>query len=166
MPQTRFKKIPGFMAATWLSAVLLALCILPASADTVGARLAPLPLHQQECASCHLAFPPGLLPAASWQHLMGTLSKHFGTDASLDEASLRELSAWLKANAGTYKRVNEAPPEDRITKSTWFLRKHRADEVPPNVWKRAAVGSPANCAACHNAAAQGNFNEHDVRIPS
>ena len=28
-----------------------------------------------------------------------------------------------------------------------------------------AVGSPANCGACHPQAAQGQFDEHDVRIP-
>jgi mono/diheme cytochrome c family protein len=151
--------------AWWLSVALLAVCAVPARADSAGSRAAQLPLYQQECASCHLAFPPGLLPAASWQHLMGTLSKHFGTDASLDEASLRELSGWLKINAGAGKRVSEVPPEDRITKSAWFLRKHRADEVPPNVWKRASVGSPSNCAACHRGAAAGNFNEHEVQIP-
>ena len=26
-------------------------------------RVAPLPQYTQECASCHIAYPPGLLPA-------------------------------------------------------------------------------------------------------
>ena len=124
-----------------------------------------LPKYQQECSSCHIAYPPGMLPAASWGHVMGTLNKHYGIDASLDDASVREISNWLKANAGTYKRVSEEPPQDRISKSAWFLRKHRDGEVPANVWKRKAVGSPSNCAACHTNAEKGNFNEDDVRIP-
>ena len=122
-------------------------------------------VYQQECASCHVAYPAGMLPAASWQSVMGSLAKHFGTDASLDSASQREISTWLQSNAGTYKRVSEAPPQNRITQSAWFLRKHRADEVPVDVWKRPAVGSPSNCSACHANAAKGNFNEHEVRIP-
>jgi mono/diheme cytochrome c family protein len=130
-----------------------------------GRQVAPLPKYQQECAACHIAFSPGMLPAASWQHLMSTLDKHFSADASLDPASVQEISSWLKANAGTYKRVGEVPAQDRITKSAWFLRKHRDGEVPAAVWKRAAVGSPSNCAACHPKAEQGNFNEHEVRIP-
>jgi mono/diheme cytochrome c family protein len=162
---TRFKTPHWVPCIRWLSAALLAVCAMSARADSAGSRAAQLPLYQQECASCHLAFPPGLLPAASWQHLMGTLSRHFGTDASLDEASQRELSAWLKTNAGTYKRVSEAPAEDRISKSVWFLRKHRAGEVPADAWKRASVGSPSNCAACHRGAAAGNFSEHEVQIP-
>ena len=136
-----------------------------ALADSAPARVPVLPKYQQECAACHMAYPPGLLPATSWQRLMGSLGKHFGTDASLDAASVREISGWLKSNASTYKRVSEEPPQDRITQSAWFLRKHRADEVSPAVWKRASVGGASNCVACHAGAAQGNFNEHDVKIP-
>ena len=134
-------------------------------AEWGGARVANTPKYQQECAACHTAFAPGMLPAASWQKVMGSLNKHYGTDASLDEATQRELSTWLKSNAGTYRGASEEPPENRITKSAWFLRQHRPGEVPADVWKRASVGSPANCAACHVNAAKGNYSEHEVRIP-
>mgnify|MGYP000862404141 FL=1 len=143
----------------------VALCFSGARADSKPVNVASLAAYQQECAACHMAYPPGMLPAASWQRMMGTLNKHYGADASLDEASVREISGWLKANAGTYKRVIEEPPQDRITQSAWFLRKHRPGEVPPDVWKRASVGSASNCAACHTNAAKGSFNERDIRIP-
>ena len=42
---------------------------------------------QQECASCHMAFPPGLLPAASWKKMMSGLDQHFGADASIKSRS-------------------------------------------------------------------------------
>jgi mono/diheme cytochrome c family protein len=149
-------------ALTALAGITL---LAAAHAESKLAATAPPPKYQQECAACHVAYPPGFLPAASWQRVMGGLDKHYGTDASLDEAARREISTWLVANAGTYKRVSEEPPQDRITRSAWFLRKHREGEVPANVWKRAAVGSPSNCTACHAGAAKGNFNEDDVRIP-
>jgi len=104
-----------------------------------------------------------MLPAESWRRLVDNLPRHFGTDASLDPASVKALSAWLAANAGGYKRVREAPPDDRITTSAWFTRKH--DEVPPAAWKRPTVKSAANCSACHGQADHGDFNEHTVRIP-
>jgi hypothetical protein len=126
-------------------------------------RVPPLPSYQQECAACHLAYPPALLPAASWQRLMSKLSRHFGTDASLDAATAKEISNWLAANAGGTRRVRDAPPQDRITTAAWFTHAH--DEVPSALWKRPAVKSAANCAACHTRADQGDFNEHDVRIP-
>jgi cytochrome c len=136
-----------------------------AQADDRAATVPLLPKYQQECAACHVAYPPGMLPAASWQRLMGGLGKHFGTDASLDETSAREISTWLNQHTGTYKRVTEAPPQDRITRSSWFLSKHKEREVPLAVWKRASVGSPANCAACHTQADKGSFNERDIKIP-
>lgn len=148
-----------------LTLLLAAGSVAAAHADSVGARVPPLPKYQQECAACHMAYPPGLLPAVSWQRLMGSLDKHYGADASLDAASAREIGGWLKANAGTYKRVSEAPPQDRITKSTWFVRKHNEREVPAAVWKRPAVGSAANCAACHSNAEQGSYSEREIKIP-
>jgi hypothetical protein len=135
-----------------------------AAADGARAPLSPpSPKYKEECGACHVAYPAGLLPAASWQRLMAGLPKHFGTDASLEPALAKEISAWLAANAGTYKRVREMPPEDRITRSAWFLRKH--DEVAAATWKLPAVKSAANCAACHPQADQGDFNERSIRIP-
>ena len=126
-------------------------------------RVPLLPKYQQECGACHVAYPPGLLPAASWQRIVNNLPRHFGADASLDPATVKELSTWLSANAGTAKRVSAEPAQDRITRSAWFIRKH--DEVAAATWKLPAVKSAANCTACHAQAEQGDFNEHNVRIP-
>lgn len=121
------------------------------------------PAYTQECASCHTAYPPGMLPARSWQRVMGGLDRHYGTDASLDPATVELLSVWLQDHAGTYKRVSEEPPQDRITRSAWFERQHR--KVEPAVWKLASVKSAANCAACHTGADQGRFDDDKLRIP-
>lgn len=122
-----------------------------------------LPLYKQECAACHTAYPPGLLPALSWQRVMRGLDQHYGTDASLEPQQVQQLATWLVANAGTYKRVHEAPPEDRLSRSAWFVRKHR--KVSAEVWQRPSVKSASQCAACHTRADQGWFDEHQVRIP-
>ena len=156
------------LKASWRLALL---CASVATLGTTHARaddpraspVPPLPEHTQECASCHLAFPPGLLPAASWRRIMDNLPRHYGTDASLDPALTRKLAAWLEANAGTGKRAREQPPEDRITRAAWFVREH--DEVPAATWKLPAVKSPANCSACHTQAEQGDFSERHIRLP-
>ena len=116
---------------------------------------------KQECGSCHMAFPPGLLPAESWRKMMGGLDKHFGTDASLTAQENREITAYLVKNASNRWRAPSAPL--RITETAWFQRKH--DELAPAVWKRAAIKSPANCVACHAGADKGDFEEDRVRIP-
>lgn len=148
-----------------LLAFMSATCALTAFADSNTATVPLLPIYKQECAACHIAYPAGMLPAGSWKRLMGGLNKHYGTDASLDAKSLAEISGWLDGHAGAYKRVSEMPPEDRITKSAWFIRKHNEREVSPAVWKRASIGSASNCVACHTNAAQGSFSERDIKIP-
>jgi mono/diheme cytochrome c family protein len=147
------------------AAVLLAALLAAATAGADGERASVplLPKYRSECASCHIAYPPGMLPAASWQRLMQDLPRHFGTDASVDAAAQKELTQWLTMHAGTGKRAREAPPEDRITRSAWFIREHR--EMAPATWQRPMIKSPANCAACHTDAEKGDFDEHRVRIP-
>ena len=140
-----------------------ALGTIPAAMADGDQRMVPLlPKYPQACAAC-LAYLPGTLPAASWKRGMANLPGHYGTDASLDPATVTELSTWLGAHAGTCKRVSEELPQDRITTSSWFERKHR--EVAAPVWKRAAIGSRANCAACHAGAAKGDFGDDNIRIP-
>ncbi|TFW28158.1 cytochrome C [Massilia arenosa] len=153
------------MSATlaWRAALLSPLLLPLAGQARDGVRVPSNPLYQQECAACHVAYPPGALPAASWRRLMQNLPNHFGTDASLDPAAVRQLSAWLDQYAATGRRAQQAPPDDRITRSAWFQRKH--DEIAPRTWQLPKVKSPANCAACHTQAPQGVFDEHDVHIP-
>lgn len=55
------------------------------------------------------------------------------------------------------------PPQDRISKSAWFVRKHR--EVNSQIWKQSAVKSAANCAACHSGAERGSFRESEIQFP-
>lgn len=120
--------------------------------------------YTQECAACHTAYPPALLPAASWKRVMSGLDKHYGTDASLDDATVQSLGTWLQTHAGGYRRVTDAPPEDRITRSAWFVRKHR--ELNPSIWQHTSIKSAANCIACHTGADKGNFDDDSVRLPT
>lgn len=165
MTRTHQRARPGRLAAFALAfAAGFGLC-MPAHADgdSRAAKLPLLPIYKAECAACHIAYPPGLLPAASWQRLMTQLPHHFGTDASLDAATVAALSTWLTANAAAGRRAAPPPAEDRITRSAWFTRKH--DEVPAATWQRASIKSASNCMACHTGADRGDFNEHNVRIP-
>ncbi|MBB5458278.1 diheme cytochrome c [Paraburkholderia sp. Cpub6] len=152
-------------AAVCIAAFLtsLAASIAAAETDETHAQISLLPKYRQECAACHIAYPPGMLPAASWQRILGNLSHHFGTDASLDADSVGQISTWLSANSSGEAGARAAPPEDRITRSTWFRQEHA--EMPASVWKRPMIRSASNCAACHTRADQGNFSEHFIRIP-
>ena len=125
-------------------------------------RIVP-PAYIQECASCHTAYPPSMLPAASWRRVMSSLDRHYGSDASIEPAAAQQIGQWLNAHAGTYKRVAEEPPQDRITRSAWFGRKHR--KVEPAVWQLPSVKSAASCSACHTGADRGDYDDAGLRMP-
>lgn len=142
----------------------LVLCVSIAQAAKMPMPADAPSSYEAECASCHMAYPPGLLSQKSWQNVMLSLNKHFGTDASVDAKTQAEIVSWLMKNAATRQKYSETAPENRITKTTWFIRKH--DEVKADVWKRAGVKSPANCGACHIDAANGIFSEKNIQIPA
>ena len=141
----------------------LLLTVAGAGAAQAQIQTAAMARYEQECAACHIAYPPGMLPQASWAHLLQGLNRHFGVDASLDAATQQEIGGWLQQHAGSFRHVREAPPQDRISKSAWFVNQH--DEVSAAVFKRKAVGGASQCAACHPNAAKGRFSEREVRIP-
>ncbi|WP_108376573.1 diheme cytochrome c [Limnohabitans sp. T6-5] len=144
--------------------VLSSLGMSAAHAD--GARMPAkiLSSYTVECAACHTAYPPGMLPAKSWQRIMKGLDQHYGSDASLDAKTVAEIGQWLQTHAGTYKRVSEEPPQDRLTKSAWFERKHR--NISSVVWSLPSVKSAANCAACHTGTEQGFFDDDHLQRPA
>lgn len=149
--------------ATWITAPLLALALLAADVDAKSRSLAAdNAAWRAECGSCHVAYPPALLPAVEWRQLMGSLDRHFGADASLDARVRAEVDSFLAVSAGRGEgRIADAQP--RITTTRWFRHEH--DEVSAAVFRSSRVKTAANCAACHPGAATGNFDERAVRIP-
>ena len=111
-----------------------------------------------------MAYLPGLMGQKNWQSIMSNLDKHFGVDASFDTKTQTEITQWLIKNAATKGKYSALSTDNRITKSSWFIREH--DEVRPDIWNRVGVKSAANCSACHTDAVNGGFNENNIRIPT
>jgi hypothetical protein len=128
---------------------------------------------RSECASCHVLYHPALLPERSWRKMMGGLERHFGDNAKLDAATQKEITEFLATNAADRsssrraqkiaKSIPAAQTPLRASETDYFTHKH--NEIRSEVWQRKAVGSKANCVACHADAAKGDFDEHKVRIP-
>jgi hypothetical protein len=145
------------------------LCLGAIAAAEAGQKAPPPPPNKafvEECGSCHVAYPPRFLTADSWQRVMGGLDAHFKTDASLEPAVAQEITAWLVANARQPKagKPQPVPPPLRITETRWFLGEH--DEISAARFRSPAVGSPANCGACHTTADQGNYSERNIKVPA
>lgn len=153
------------LALVGLVAVVITGDVRLAHADGLRGLPAGTPTeYVSECGSCHVAYPPALLPAASWARLMARLDVHYGSDASLDAATLMRIGRWLQAEAGTGRRTMVAPPEDRITRSPWFERTH--GKVDAAVWALPSVKRAANCDSCHGGAARGVYNEDTLKVPA
>jgi hypothetical protein len=169
----------GVAVIATVSTVSLLAFSLPSGGEARGDGgddVMPRVMHkgwQEECASCHLAYPPSLLPKASWRRVMSGLEQHFGDNASLDPATQADILKFLETHAAdsgdsrtgrrVMQRMDAHAAPLRITETRWFVRKH--DEVPAAAWSRKAVGSRANCAACHRQAENGVFDDDSVRIP-
>lgn len=131
-------------------------------------------LYRKECGECHFAYQPGLLPARSWQKMMGELDKHFGENAELDEETVRALTQYLTDNAAersNYKRSQsfldsiaaDAAPQ-RISETPYFKRKHR-ELKRKMVEDNPQVKSYSRCAVCHTKAETGSYNEGEITVP-
>lgn len=124
-----------------------------------------------ECAACHMAYHPSLLPAASWRALMAGLADHFGEDASLDPATAAEIEAWLAANAAesadtlpahAFAETAAGAPFS-LTETPFWKRRHA--DLPDAVFARKAVKGRGNCTACHADAEAGLFSPFSITIP-
>ncbi|MCW8884365.1 MAG: diheme cytochrome c [Motiliproteus sp.] len=134
----------------------------------------PSPLYNEECGSCHLAYPAYLLPAGSWSAMMNGLEDHFGENAELEPQDQQAIEQYLVGNAadnGRYANLRYAATIDgnlavplRITELPFFIREH--DEVPQRMVEgNEQVGSFSQCDACHTEASRGRFDEDQIHIP-
>lgn len=141
---------------------------------SLGVAAVRSPVYKEECSSCHMAYPPGLLPARSWKKIMSSLDMHFGDNAEIDPKAFKQISEFLVANsadASDYRRsrniMNSLGNNDvpvRITETPYIIHKH--NELPDKLVKfNPKVRSLSNCNACHAKAEQGIFSEHSVNIP-
>jgi len=108
------------------------------------------------CGMCHLAYPPGLLPAASWRAVLDGRADHFGVPLAPAPEVLAEIEAYLLANAG---RAREGAAQSlRITEQAWFRHEH-GERLQARAAGDPAIGRMSNCAACHRGAEQGRFDD-------
>lgn len=129
----------------------------------------------EECGSCHMAYPPSLLPASSWARVMGQLDNHFGDNAELGNKSVHDsILVFLLNNSADQSSlrmvrkmqrsvdINTSPL--RITQLPYFRHEH--NEIPMRMISvNEKVNSLSNCNACHQKADQGLFDEHSINIP-
>jgi cytochrome b len=139
----------------------------------VGPKLADSGVWRAECGSCHSAFYPALLPSRSWQQMMATQDKHFGSDLGLDAATVASILTFLVDNSADKHlteaafKIEQSVPKgsapQRITETPYWVKKHR--EIAAADWANPLVKSKNNCTACHTDADAGTFEDGAMQIP-
>ncbi len=129
-----------------------------------------LPAYAGNCADCHHAHHPSLRLAADWERIIAGLADHFGEDATVGAKTEAEILAFLKANDASRfdteaaVRMGRVHTKDlRITSGEYWQMRHA--HIPDAVFRSPAVGSKANCNACHRDAETGRFDDAMIRIP-
>ena len=156
-------------------AATVTIAVVRAEDDDEGGRR-PAPVqnksYQAECATCHKAYFPGLLPTQSWEKIIVGMKAHFGEKVELKAADQAEILAFLKKNAAEKSKSElsrkimrslHGTIPARITEIPLIKKKHLG--IPKGVLQRKAIGSLANCTACHPAADKGDSDEDHTRIP-
>ncbi len=135
------------------------------------------PDWRRECGECHLAYPPGLLPARSWQALLApdALRAHFGVNAELAPtmqvrllALAREEAAdqaWAKRSRKIAAATASGPAPLRISEVRTIARAHAAVAEDVRA-QRFSVPSMAACERCHAQADDGVFDAARAQVPT
>lgn len=128
-----------------------------------------------ECSSCHYAYPPGLLPEGSWKNLFtpAALEKHFGENIEMKDALRQKLLSYALENAADHavaKRSRKimaslgGQTPDRISETPYIKRKHQ--EIPRKlIQDNPQVKALSQCDTCHTDAKTGNLDDDTVVIP-
>ena len=110
---------------------------------------------KKECGACHMAYPPSLLPARSWEKIIGSLDSHFGENAALPEPTRLKILAYMTQNAGDSGKsdhwfvqgVRDTDTPARITEMPFWRSIHGG--FPSSSFKRPGVKKKGNCIGCH-----------------
>ncbi len=131
-------------------------------------------VYKDECSECHLDYPTGFLPEASWEKLLSAsaLEDHFGENAELDEETRLYILSYARANSADksrYKRsrkvmasLEEGAAPLRITEVLYIKEKH--EEIPENLITSTEVKSLSYCDRCHQKTSDGNYDNDTVYI--
>lgn len=105
-------------------------------------------LYIENCGTCHLAIPPGLLPTQTWLDLIQD-AQHYGVQIR-PLVDPQRLIVWNYLRTYSRPRTSEEQTPYRVASSRFFRALH------PNV-KFSQPITLSNCASCHIGAREYDF---------
>ncbi|MBD3882910.1 diheme cytochrome C [Phormidium tenue FACHB-886] len=105
-------------------------------------------LYLENCATCHVALPPAVMPTRTWAEIMPD-SSHYGVQITpLSSLSLQVAWQYISTYSRPLNPGEEVPY--RLRQSRYFKALHPKVEFSQPI-------TVSSCAACHPAAAQFNY---------
>lgn len=128
-----------------------------AQATSVVGTVDPIPeqyqlgkeLYLENCASCHIALPPEVLPSESWRRLLLEPEQHYGKQLEPIFGPSRRI-LWEYLQAFSRPLIGKEKIPFGISESRFFKALH------PRV-KFSQPIKAATCVSCHPGATQFNF---------
>jgi hypothetical protein len=127
------------------------------SSDSVAAS----GVYAEHCGSCHIAYRPQLLPAASWERLISATADHFGESLSITPKQAAAIRNYLLDNGAgrtpdplaariMAAQGGEAWPV-RVTEMVFFRQHHQELQSAGDASKLG------RCELCHAGAERGEY---------
>jgi mono/diheme cytochrome c family protein len=105
-------------------------------------------IYLENCATCHIALPPEVLPSETWRQVLQD-SQHYGqTIRPLVDPS--RLLVWNYLQAFSRSRLEDEEIPYRMAESRYFKILHPRVKLPQSI-------TFSSCASCHIGAAQYDF---------
>jgi hypothetical protein len=105
--------------------------------------------YLKNCATCHIALPPAVLPSQTWLNLLQD-NEHYGASLQVGERDRRVIARYLNYYSRSL-RADETVPY-RVTRARHFQALHPQVKLPRPV-------TIETCATCHPQANVFNFRE-------
>lgn len=122
------------------------------------------PVMTKECSSCHMFYPPNITSQKTQLEILKNLSNHFGTDASLDDATLvtiTEETIKLAPIESRFKFDKESFLASNQSMTTTDRWKHNHKELDDDWFKENKI-KKTSCKECHIDIEKGSISPYEL----
>ncbi len=106
-------------------------------------------LYLKNCASCHIALPPAVLPTESWRQILLQPDDHYGQKLpKMNPLDIRIMWSYIRDYSRPLNEGEDKP--ERVSQSRYFQALHPKVDLPKPIRLN-------NCASCHTGIAKFNY---------
>jgi hypothetical protein len=96
-------------------------------------------LYLENCATCHVPLPPGVLPTETWQTILEKPEQHYGTSLK-NLIRLTQVIIWEYLRTFSRPLLKDEPQPMYISQSRYFKALHPGVELPKPLTIKTCIG--------------------------